>query len=1330
METKRYFLLLFLNILFIPGGFGQDVFYQTVGSKQGLSQSSAISIWQDKIGKIWIGNDALNSFDGEVVKVFRLSEYLDGVEDSYIHALCGNDSILFFLAESQLVCFDLRMETFTLPGIRTQSIWHSNGFLYYVSEGMFYKYDWKTNSSTEIIHLPSNIQSSQSIIEKEEDLFWLGTPGGILEVNIKEKAIKNRFLNEESILYLYKDSKDYIWVASQLGQIYIHAPNGQLKPLPIKNKQPQNLFNNQIYCIQEDVKGAIWIGTITGVYQLTRDESEEEFLFQNHMLEESTIYALFSDRQGTLWIGSYYGDVRYFNPENDNYLYYGTDDNVPSQLHGAIIGRITEDKNENLYLATEGSGINIKKRGNDSFEHLTTQNGLSQNKIRDLWYDEENDRLFISLYMEGVGYLDLKTNRIHLLNNDPLSTVNQKIVESFLPYKNDLLLRTQDGIFKLDRNTLQISRFLKEETLHELCSGIIRSIYIDDREILWVSSFQRGLFTIDLKNNTLLTNYGDGVTERSIIPSAIISIIGDTKRGLYFVTLKSGILRYDHTQDTFYNFNESNRQLVSDICYNIAFSPFGNLIVTSNKGVSLLQIGFDNSTKILYHIGINPSSPLISLIGDCGLYVPENKDMIYVGGLYGLLCFSEKDLPREQNQYGLYFTSLQINNQPILPTSPILGKNLYEVDKLTLSSKQNTLSLNFASSNYLSSRTTGYEYKLEGLDEYWTETYHNTIIYNSLRPGNYKLIVRELANTSKTTELVIIVKPPIWTTIPAILLYIFLVAFALWWIIRFNKSKSMLQASLELERREMARIEETNRNKMDFFVNISNEFRNPLTLITTQLDRLPQDIPLTLKNKLEKVRQQTSRMQDLITEMLDFRKIEQNKFKLKIGNHDIVTILLKIYDTFSDFAREKQLTFRFNPPNEAIPLWYDQRQMQKVFYNLLTFLFKISSPKDTVTVSILTGTGYTKIQITHRGTLLDEDDAKLLLDSLEATSTIPDLSALPDGAIGLAFSKSVILLHKGSLSVRRENDRTILTIALPSGTSHIDMTDISKEGEELITSSPEPISISEVVGDDPFWKDEIENSQSKNYHMVIVEEDYEMCVLLQETFSLLYEVKVFEDAESAFEYTIENKPDIILSEINLPGISGTEMCSMLKSNFHTYHIPVILLSSQPSELQNVESIRSGADYYFVKPFNIRILFLRCNYLVKSRQWLTHTDKKDNPADMLEMATNEKEQEFLRTANQVVEKNWHDHSFDTTIWYEKLGIGRTRFFNQIKEITGMTPNDYLLYLKMNKGRQLLNENRDLTIAEVAYQLGFSSPAYFSKCFKKQFGITPQEYKRNN
>jgi DNA-binding response OmpR family regulator len=1027
------------------------------------------------------------------------------------------------------------------------------------------------------------------------------------------------------------------------------------------------------------------------------------------ILKESMISALFPDRQGTMWIGSYYGDVRYHHPLIDDYTFYATDESNPRRLHGAMIGRITKDKYGTMYFATEGSGINILRAGSDSFEHLTTANGLPGNKIETLWYDEAYDRLFISVFLKGICYLDLKTKAVKRVDSGALTDIYQHVIKDFIPWRDGLLLHTQNGVFKLNRKTLAIDWFFEEGDLRKRCSGLIRTLFLDERNTLWVSSFRQGLFTIDLTTREVLHEYGNGISPDSRIPSAVIKIDGDYKRGLYFVTLKSGILKYQPAADSFHIFNEEKHNLLSNICYNVAFSPENRLIVTSDKGITLMNIAPDNTVYSSRHIRINHSSPLTAFIGECGLYVSNEENRIYAGCLYGLFCFPGSDAAPVDTPYSLYLSSLQVNDG----TSSLVKRDLSRTHGIVLPYDKNTFSLQFASSDYLASRTSSYEYMLEGLEDYWIGVNHHTIIYNSLRPGAYKLTVREAENKSKTAEMTIVIKPPVWRTAPAYLAYLLLLTAIIIIIIRTRKGRALLKASLEMERREVARIEELNKNKMDFFVNVSNEFRIPLTIILSLINRMPELSPRG-KNKLEKIKGQVSRLQDLVSEMLDFRKMEQNKLRLQIGKYDLETFIQAICSSFSDYASGKEIGFRFNRHNEYAPVWFDQRQMQKVFYNLMSFIFKASSPKDTVTVSIHSLTGYWKVQVTQTAGGKNKTEWGGLL---------------PDDDIGIAFSKGILALHKGSVVISHEENKINLIVSIPAGIAHLDMEDIQDKQEAPEQPQPFPLSGGMTEDDADLLPETEAGTEKKPYRMVLVEDDDEMRHLLKEAFSMHYEVAEFDNAGSGYTYIMEEKPDIIICEINMPGLSGIEMCSRLKSNIYTHHIPVILLTSQPSDQQNVESIRSGADYYFVKPFNIRILFLRCNYLIRSRQLILQ-QKQEQQEQMFEMATNEREKEFLAAAHLVVEQNRNNQTFDTKMWYEKMGIGRTRFFNRIKDITGMTPNDYLIYLKMNKGQQLLKEDNNLTISEIAYQLGFSNPAYFSKCFKKQFGITPQEYKRNN
>ncbi len=1325
----RILLFSFFTLVFccFPG-LSRDIHFHQLGSIHGLSQSSAISIWQDSIGRIWIGNDALNCYDGEKVKVYRLSEYFSEIEDADLHTITGNDSVMFLIAENNLIYMNLATEELHLTGIKTSSVCCVNNRAYFFADNVLNEFDWITGKTTKIVELPGNITIVRNIMYAGKDKLWLGTPHGVFIIDIKTGVIDRRILEEEDISRLFMDSQNYVWMISRSRKIFTMR-QGAYVPQVLSLNPTTRL--SDILCIEEDIKGTIWLGTLSGLYQITRENliDTNTATVLNYVLPEANIYALHSDRQGTLWIGSYYGDVRYFNPEVDNYVFYATDESHHERLHGAIVGAIVEDKNKDIYIATEGSGINILSSQTGKFTHLNYRDGLNRRKIRYLWYDDQYERVYISEYMHGLSYYNINDKKIYPIKNDSLQSIYQRIIEQMIPYQHYLVLRTQDGIFKFDRRTQEISRMFDDPDLHEYCSGIIRALHIDANNTLWVSSYEKGLFTIDLKNGIITRSYGDGLKNKTFLPSAVINFCENKKKGLFLTTLNSGILAYDPENDDFIRFTEQNNDLLSDICYNICFSWYDNLVVTTNKGISILNLTSRTQLNSVHHIPLSAHFPLVALSGDCGLYSSQYSDRIYVGGLYGLLSFSEGDLVINKSDYSLYFSSLSINSAVVKSPSEILEKPLQYMKKITLPYYQNTVSLTFASSNYLSTRDTPYEYRMEGIDEYWNVIDHKTITYNSLRPGKYKLYVREAHNRNKSVELDIIIKPSIWTTAPAILLYIITICVIIFFIARFLRSRTLLQASLENKEVEIERIEEVNKNKMDFFINISNEFRTPLTLILSQLDHLIHETPTTGKKKLDRIRTQALRLQDLINELYDFRKMEQNKLSLHVQNQDLNQFIKKIYRTYTDYATDKQITYRYNHPEESIPAWFDPKQLQKVIYNLLTFVFRYASKKDSILVSLTTRAKKFEIEIHYNGELPDPELCDYFFSFINGTSNqVPDLSLLPEGGLGIIFSKGIVHLHQGDISVWQSENGITFHLNLKSGNNHFSQMDFYTDRvEETSTTVSLPEVREEFIDTDETENQLPEKNGQKKLKMLLLEDHDEVRLLLKEIFSFNYEVIEMQDSVTAYQYALSQIPDIILCEIMIPGTNGIELCTMLKNDMRTLHIPVILLTSQPSEKQQIESIRAGADDYIVKPFNVDMLILRCNYLVKTRKRII--ENKLNLQDQVvhEVATNTRDKDFLLMAKKIAEENIGNPEFDTSVWSKQLGVGRTRLFSQIKQITGMTPNDYILQMKLNKSLVLLAEH-NLTIGEIGYQLGFSSPAYFSKCFKKQYGMTPADYRK--
>lgn len=1299
---------------------GKERAFRTLGPLQGMSQASAISIWQDKWGRMWIGNEVLNCYDGDHVSVYRLSEYFSDIEDADIHGICGNDSALYLLAGDNLIQFNLITNQLNLLKIKAHTLSCHKNTIYYSYNNELYTYNAQTNQSVRIFEHPYSISIISILLT--DNTIWLGTTAGLFKL---ERAANNtdfrikQFLRNEGINCLYQDSRKNIWAGCRSQQVFIISQEEQVETLYDSDGKR---FRGEVFSITESVtSGNIWMGTRAGIYLIAAQHLKTEAA---PLLPTSMIYALYTDRQGGIWIGSYYGVVRYFNPQTDNYRFWKTDEEQEGKIHGVVLGEMAEDKAGNLYVATEGSGINVidPKTGNVQKHIKSSSDGLPNDKIRALWYDEEYNRLYISSYMDGLCLLDIKTGKVQTIQSELLNSRLKKIIEKIIPYQDHLLLLTQDGIFQLDRKTQEITYLFTEPELNELCSGFIRTIHVDDRHTLWVSSFQKGFFTINLSTKQLIRSYTIGREEGQAIPSAIVSICGNMKQGLFLATSKSGILKYEADNDTFLVFSAKDNWLLNDVCYTIALTSNGNLVTTSNQGVTLLNISARKTIDSSWHIRLNDSYPLSEISEDCGLYVSPRTGDIYVGGLYGMFGFNEKEMHLPNNNYALYLSSLLVNNQPYTT------ENIADLTEITLPYNKNTINLTFTSSNYMPSYHTRYQYKMEGLDTYWNDTEYKTITYSSLRPGNYHLVIQETTNPEKQIELDIIIRSPFWLSWPAFLIYACIIILCLRFFGLFYKSKAKLQASLEMERRENDRMEEINRNQIDFFTNISNEFRTPLTLIISLSYHLLQDISGTKKSKMIQIRKQAFFLQSLISDFLDLQKIGWNKLPLTINSHSYPDFVQEMCSAFSTFAPEKT----FNYPklyDEPLIIWFDRTQLQKVFYNLLSIAFKLITTNGKVKVSYQKRSGWIETLISC---YVNSPDKKLVavisetLNRPDDEST--DIRMLPGNSIGLALSKRIIELLKGELFAITEDDVISFCIRLRIGEKHFG--DEEKNG---ISESAEPLLLqpNERLDEPGPAENTMIEPSTKKHHLLLIDNDDEMTKLLTTVFSPVYEITTVSNDADGYEQCVKEQPDIIISETFISGGSGIELCKHLKSNVKTSHIPIVLITSNPSEKQHIEAIRAGVDDYIIKPFNADILLLRCNRLVRFyKKRSDQSGEQHETSAVTEITTNTQDQAFLQQATQVIIDNFENMNFDISVWGKHMGIGRTRLFNKIKNITGMTPNDYILSVKMNHAMNLLHLKNQITIAEVAYSLGFSNPAYFTRCFKKHTGVTPQQFRQKS
>jgi signal transduction histidine kinase/DNA-binding response OmpR family regulator len=711
------------------------------------------------------------------------------------------------------------------------------------------------------------------------------------------------------------------------------------------------------------------------------------------------------------------------------------------------------------------------------------------------------------------------------------------------------------------------------------------------------------------------------------------------------------------------------------------------------------------------------------------MFVTANNQ-VFLSGTQMMISFNEKDLASNIKPCQVNFISMEVNNKPVLPNddSGILSKSLLYQPTIELKHNHSILTINLSSSNYVSVLKNNIYYKLEGFDDTWTDVnYSNRITYTNLNPGTYHLIVKSVEEFSQNDgvlkELNIIVTPPFYRTWIAYLLYFLLLAVSIYLIASFYSSKLKWRTSLELEKKEKIQIENINQSKLRFFTNISHEFRTPLTLITSQLEMLIErtDVKPQIYNRLVSIHRNAVRMKRLVTELMDFRKQEQGFKELKFSKQNIYLFLDEIYLSFKEYARFKEINFEFFNKDSFLEVWFDAEQMEKAVSNILSNAFKYTPAKGTISLSVEIEGYNVYIRISDTGIGIPQDKINMIFDRFYQ---IEDADHTTGTGLGLAIAKEIIIAHHGEISVDSEVGKgTVFLIRLLLGDSHI-------AGEQKIQTPNVDLScIQELsMNRSVYLPEEVENVSDVKSKILIIEDNRELLELLSQLFSTIYEVHTACDGEEGFEKSKKIQPDIILSDIVMPKMSGIEMCRKIKGNFETCHIPVILLTARNSEEYLIEGLKMSADDYITKPFNVKHLFTRCNNLVNNRKLLQQKYAKHAEANPDLVVTNSFDQQFLTKCIQIIENNIDDMNFDVNRFAQETGLGRTKLFLKIKGITGLTPNDFILNVRLKKSQTLLEEDDEKTVSEIAYEVGFNSPSYFIKRFREFYGVTPSQFKK--
>ncbi|MEO8534831.1 MAG: two-component regulator propeller domain-containing protein [Flavobacterium sp.] len=1349
--------IVFLVFVFITGNlFSQNKYrLKNISTTDGLSQSSVIAIHQDKLGQMWFGTrDGLNKYDGSKFTVFR-NDVADKttISNNDILAIAeDNSGKLWVGTYNGLNCYDPVLNTFkrylhnqTNHTISSNAVWCikeiGEELWFGTSKGLSI-FNKKTKLFTSVFHSDTDTSTLASnnilsIIKTKKGEIWVGTTKGLCKLASRKKgklSFKNFPLNNTDLLNVQaieEDAQGDLWIGTKnKGLLKLNKTTNQFVSFLPEEKYRE--INTDIRSLAIDNEGSLWIGAYDGIYIYGKDKNVQKINNSNNSNGIDKVKSVFVDKKGSVWIGCYYKGVNIWDVSNVNFSNYNQNSKkIPMSFD--VVSSIITDKNKNIYFGTEGGGITIYNQNTSKTSYINSTTGQgNKNDIKSMSLSPDNI-LWIGTFSKGLSAYNTVSKRIE---DNRISSELQKIVKETGVYSIKTEANGIVWIGTFGKGLIRYNSIDKTFTIigndntkaNFLTNNIIRTILADKKNRLWVGT-QNGLNCISLNNfktspYTIKHYFFDNP---SLSGDDILTLFQDSQNKIWVGTKAKGLHYFDGKKFNRINLRAGNTIITS--VHSILEDDNKNLWISTNQGI--IKYSTVQKTVVLY----DQKDGLASNEFNDNSSLKLDSNTFYFGSPSGATYFDAKKISINNYAPQVLITNLKIKNQTINPndTAEILEKSIGYTKDITLDYDKANFSISFAIPNYIRSKNNQYSYRLIGLENNWTTTKNSEAIFAIQNPGTYVFEVKGANNdgvwNSTPTTLTVTVNPAPWRSLWAFLLYGIVIGLGLYGLMWIFKSKARLKQKLELEYLETERIEENNRAKLDFFTNISHEFRTPLTLILGPLQQILADYNGTneMYKKLLVIEGSANHLLSLINRLMDFRKLENHQVTLESANGNIVKFTKEIFLSFIEYAKDGGYNYTFEADEEEILVYFDRYKLERVFYNLISNAFRYTPKGGNIGIKIRHDNEHLFIAVEDSGVGIAEQHIDKIFDlffEIPMHNNVQKNYNKGTG-IGLSIVKNIVKLHKGSIDViNKKSEGVIFTVTLPMGREHLQEEEIIKDFRisddiEQYTAQLETGEITEPEDIDDF----VVNAEKQT--ILIVEDHKVLRNFMKNLLKKDYNIIVADNGKTALEKALQQVPNLIISDVIMPEMVGTELCSRIKENLKTSHIPVILLTSRSSLVYKFEGLESGADDYISKPFNLIEFKLRVKNLLNSTERLKAKFSSQDSFVPSEITVSSLDEELLKKAFKIVEDNISNEQFDIPFFCSELGVSRTMLFLKVKAWTNFTPNEFIHEIRLKRAAQLLEQNK-LNISEVSYKVGFNNPKYFSKCFQKRYGETPSQF----
>ena len=1354
--------LILLGLL-MAGGAGycqvNDYPFSRLDIRDGLSNNHVNDILKDSRGYIWFAtNSGLNRYDGYSFKVYRHDEAdPSSLADDHVGRIFQGpeDKLYISTATGGLNIYDPSTEHF-VPNVDaylkerhllryglTCIVPRKEGQFYFIyGDSGVYRFDGDKGAIPLRPKARGPYEIPAGIADAGFDSsggLWLSYGTGKLErIDLRDNRITfySDILEKRAhVPFGYKlliDSKDKLWLFAPgtLSGLWEFDPHTMKVSHFDKDSGSIRLSGNIVSCLTEDDKGLIWIASDLGGLDLLDQEKGTVKNLQNsdeeRSLPENTVAVLYKDNTGTIWAGTLKKGIGYYQQNMLRFPLYRRQPGQQRSLPYDDVACFAEDGKGNIWIGTDGGGLIYFDRARKTFTQFRHEGGdpnsLSSDVVISLASGHDG-KLWVGTYQGGLDCYDGR-KFIHYRHRDadPASLADDRIYSLREDRDGALWVGTMmGGLDRLDRAT---GKFYHNNVSmpYSIHANYIASLVEDSASNLWIGT----TYGIDVLNRST-GKYMHFTNESSRLSDNIVFGMWCDHEGNMWAATRQGLSVMAPGKDTFQVFHMKDG-LPSNIVLKVVEDRDHFLWVSTSGGLSKITVTKEEGRFRIKCLNFDEFDGLQGRDFNQGAAIRTREGELLFGGPNGFNLFKPGSIGRDEHVPPVVLTGLQLYNKDVpLPSS------LLKDSELVLSYDENNFALQFAALNYINVRKNQYRYRLKGFDKDWMQTdgRNRRVTYTNIDPGEYVFQVKASNSdgvwNDKGVTVTVIVKPPFWKTSFAYLIYVLIIVATLYIgrvrIIRRARAKFALAE----ERREALRVHELDRMKIKFFTNLSHEFRTPLTLILSPVDKLIRSMEDPVRGQLAMtIERNAKRLLHLVNQLLDLRKMEVNELKLNMRGGDIAAFIKTTVESFTDLAEERGIVFRYGTQLDHLPALFDKDKVERILFNLLSNAFKFTPTGGSVVVELAVAERDAQsklLELNVRDTGIGIPPAlkgKIFESFFQGDA--PGHIRNQGTGIGLAITREFVEMHGGTIHVESTPDKgscftVLLPVTLLAGSSLEPQPLSGGEGGEGAAKTAEPV-------DNPMPSSA---GGEKRFKVLLVEDDDDFRFYLKDNLSSLFTILEAANGKEGWQKTLATQPDLVVSDVNMPLMDGLELSRKIKGDDRVRHIPVILLTALSSEQDQLRALGMGVNDYISKPFNVEILVSRIRNLLEYRGTVEETAKKRvyiEPGEV-EVQSEQTGEDFIHQAAEILEKNIANPDFSVDEWSRELGLSRTTLYKRVLSATGTTPINFIRNFRMKRAAQLLEKTR-YNVAEVAYMVGFNNPKYFARYFKEVYGKLPSVY----